>query len=289
MSERQPAPGWGHLGNGLYANPVLPGDYSDPDVIRVGDDYWMITSTFQYSPGMAILHSRDLISWRHVGAAVRDVGVLGPEYRWDRMARCNGPDREREPNQGALVDHADGSWSLVTHHGRGGYADGRPVSVVPLQWTDGWPVVGMADAPGTMLWRASGSTATICVHTDGFADQQSAGFGVLCQRSSAITVTGSGALATTGEHPATGPTVGSGPIWLRLVVDDRNYITYAYSTDGITFEPVGNTDLASWSDYRGTRLALFTTAPTDNAGTARFTAFRYRIRQNHLIMPPGEL
>ncbi|TCM50470.1 glycosyl hydrolase family 43 [Kribbella sp. VKM Ac-2568] len=49
----------------------------------------MITSTFQYSPGMAILHSRDLVSWRHVGAAVPDIGVLGPEYRSDRMERYN--------------------------------------------------------------------------------------------------------------------------------------------------------------------------------------------------------
>ena len=81
--------GWGQLGDGTYANPVLAGDYSDPDVIRVGEDYWMITSTFQYSPGMAVLHSRDLISWRHVGACVPDVTALGPAYRWDRMERYN--------------------------------------------------------------------------------------------------------------------------------------------------------------------------------------------------------
>ncbi|WP_218921050.1 hypothetical protein [Massilia putida] len=44
---------WGDLGNGRYRNPVLPADYSDLDAIRVGDDYYAISSTFQFSPGMA--------------------------------------------------------------------------------------------------------------------------------------------------------------------------------------------------------------------------------------------
>ena len=48
---------WGDQGDGTYINPILPGDFSDPDVIRVGTDYYLITSSFQYSPGMAIMHS----------------------------------------------------------------------------------------------------------------------------------------------------------------------------------------------------------------------------------------
>ncbi|WP_170284728.1 glycoside hydrolase 43 family protein [Kribbella amoyensis] len=521
--------GWGLLGDGIYANPVLPGDYSDPDVIRVGDDYWMITSTFQYSPGMAVLHSRDLISWRHVGAVLPDVSELGPAYRWNRMERYNlgiyagslrfhagrywvhfttldegifvttaehpagpwtplhclsdeagwddpcplwdndgrawlvasspghgrwitqlipmspdgrsidlaartviddfhtsegnkihridgryyvlhnevrgdgnrvlvimraealtgpwekrlllqgeGPDREREPNQGALVDHPDGSWSLVTHHGRGGYAEGRPISVLPVEWKDGWPVVNPAD-PGRMLWRAelpvladraadhepggrgpvegslelapelesapelaldedfdgevlgpewewnhaprpgsweiadglvlrasrplrpgelraipstltrrmlgtNGSTATVRVGTDRLGDGQSAGLGMLCRDSSSITVCRDGdvlGLATSGEHDATGPTIDVGPVWLRLVIDARGYVTYAFSLDGETYQPVGNTDSVSWSDYRGARIALFSTGPADDVGAARFDGFRYRVEPRH--------
>jgi beta-xylosidase len=76
---------WGDLGNGRYRNPVLPADYSDLDAIRVGDDYYAISSTFQFSPGMAVLHSRDLVNWRTVGHAVPDLTAISPELDWNRM------------------------------------------------------------------------------------------------------------------------------------------------------------------------------------------------------------
>lgn len=57
------------LGNGKYKNPVLYADYSDPDVIRVGDDYYMTASSFTYVPALPILHSKDLINWSIVNYA----------------------------------------------------------------------------------------------------------------------------------------------------------------------------------------------------------------------------
>ena len=54
------------LGNGKYKNPVLYADYSDPDVIRVGDDYWLTASSFNHMPGLPILHSTDLVNWELV-------------------------------------------------------------------------------------------------------------------------------------------------------------------------------------------------------------------------------
>jgi beta-xylosidase len=51
------------LGNGTYQNPVLHADYSDPDAIRVGDDFWLVSSSFNHAPGLPILHSRDLVNW----------------------------------------------------------------------------------------------------------------------------------------------------------------------------------------------------------------------------------
>ena len=45
-------------GDGTYINPILHLDYSDPDVIRVGDDYFMTASSFQCTPGLPILHSK---------------------------------------------------------------------------------------------------------------------------------------------------------------------------------------------------------------------------------------
>lgn len=46
-----------------YKNPILYADYSDPDVIRVGEDYYMVASSFTYFPGVPLLHSRDLVHW----------------------------------------------------------------------------------------------------------------------------------------------------------------------------------------------------------------------------------
>jgi len=52
---------------GCYTNPVLPGFYPDPSLVRVGEDYYLVNSTFQYFPAIAISHSRDLVHWRQIG------------------------------------------------------------------------------------------------------------------------------------------------------------------------------------------------------------------------------
>jgi len=57
-------------GRGSYKNPVLYADYSDPDVCRVGDDYYMTASSFSCMPGLPILHSKDMVNWRLIGHAV---------------------------------------------------------------------------------------------------------------------------------------------------------------------------------------------------------------------------
>jgi len=69
-SERSSAPWQPDLCDGSYQNPVLCADYSDPDAIRVGDDYWLISSSFCHAPGLPILHSRDLVNWRLVNHAL---------------------------------------------------------------------------------------------------------------------------------------------------------------------------------------------------------------------------
>jgi beta-xylosidase len=57
-------------GNGTYKNPVINADYSDPDAIRVGDDYYMVSSSFTHIPGLPILHSKDLVNWTLIGHAL---------------------------------------------------------------------------------------------------------------------------------------------------------------------------------------------------------------------------
>jgi len=77
-----------------YRNPVLFADYSDPDVVRAGDDYYMTSSSFQVVPGLPILHSRDLVSWTLVGHAA---------------ARLPSPDFDR-------AQHGNGIWAPSLRH-----------------------------------------------------------------------------------------------------------------------------------------------------------------------------
>lgn len=50
-----------------FLNPILPGFYPDPSICRVGDDYYLVTSTFAYFPGVPIFHSKDLVHWKQIG------------------------------------------------------------------------------------------------------------------------------------------------------------------------------------------------------------------------------
>ena len=78
---------WGDQRDGTFVNPVIPADYSDIDVIKVGDNYYAISSTFQYSPGVVILHSKDLVNWQTIGHAVNDLTSISPELNWNKMNR----------------------------------------------------------------------------------------------------------------------------------------------------------------------------------------------------------
>lgn len=299
---------WGDQNNGNYVNPVIPADYSDLDVIRVGNNYYAISSTMQFSPGMVVLHSVDLVNWQIIGHVVNDLTRISPELNWDKMNRygrgiwagsiryykkkfwvyfgtpdegffmssaanpagpweplhqlwgvsgwddccsfCDddgqlyfiatnfaldpgnnkeynihlfkmtpdgrqlimesdtiiyqskgseankiykingfyyhyfsevnaggqrqimmgrsksilGPyiikqlnrvdkEKDREPNQGGLVEVDKDRWYFLTHHGRGDW-EGRPASLLPVTWVNDWPIIGKveADTIGEMVW-----------------------------------------------------------------------------------------------------------------------------------------
>jgi len=54
-------------GDGTFKNPIIYADYSDPDVIRAGDDFYLVASSFNCSPGLPVLHSKDLVNWTILG------------------------------------------------------------------------------------------------------------------------------------------------------------------------------------------------------------------------------
>ena len=57
-------------GDGTYKNPIIHSDYSDPDVTRAGDDYYMTSSSFNAAPGLPILHSKDMVNWELINYAL---------------------------------------------------------------------------------------------------------------------------------------------------------------------------------------------------------------------------
>lgn len=59
-----------------YSNPVIPGFYPDPSICRVNEDYYLVTSTFDYFPGVPVFHSRDLVHWHQIGHCLTRPGQL---------------------------------------------------------------------------------------------------------------------------------------------------------------------------------------------------------------------
>lgn len=78
-----------------FKNPILPGCYPDPSICRAGEDYYLVTSTFEYFPGVPIFHSKDLIHWRQIGHVLDrpsqlnlnetpcSKGIYAPTIRYD--------------------------------------------------------------------------------------------------------------------------------------------------------------------------------------------------------------
>lgn len=73
------------VGPTQYRNPVVAGFYPDPSAIRVGDDFYLVNSTFGYFPGLPVFHSRDLVSWRQIGNAIDRADQI--DYGNDELTR----------------------------------------------------------------------------------------------------------------------------------------------------------------------------------------------------------
>ncbi|MUT67492.1 glycoside hydrolase family 43 protein [Paenibacillus sp. NEAU-GSW1] len=86
-----------------YRNPVLPGFYPDPSAIRVGDDYYLATSTFEYFPGVPLFHSKDLVSWKQIG------NVLTRSSQVDMLSR-----KSSEGIYAPVLRHHEGVFYLIT-------------------------------------------------------------------------------------------------------------------------------------------------------------------------------
>lgn len=115
-----------------YTNPVLYADYSDPDVIRVGSDFYMIASSFTYLPGVPLLHSKDLVHWELINNCVQALPF----------------EKYRKPS------HGSGTWAPALR-----YHNGQFIAFIPLV-DEGIMIARSSDPYGTfelnMLCEAKG-------------------------------------------------------------------------------------------------------------------------------------
>ncbi|MCW3794966.1 glycoside hydrolase 43 family protein [Paenibacillus sp. LS1] len=127
-------------GDGTYRNPILHADYSDPDVIRVGDDFYMTASSFSHTPGLPILHSKDLVNWRLVRYAIDRLDLPGYDVPlhgkgvWAPSIRYHDGKYWiffSTPDEGIFMttaDHPEGEWSpLHLVHEVKGWIDPCPL------------------------------------------------------------------------------------------------------------------------------------------------------------------
>src|SRR6478609_8956945 len=124
-----------------YPNPAISGFYPDPSVVKVGDDYYLANSTFEYLPGIPVLHSTDLVSWELVGHVVERPGQLASD---------NSP-----TNGGAwapTIRHRDGVFYVVVTD-----AMGRGMLIFTATdpagpWSDGTLVDGIHGIDPDLAW-----------------------------------------------------------------------------------------------------------------------------------------
>ena len=84
-----------------YQNPILCADYSDPDIVRVGDDFFMVSSSFNHMPALPILHSTDLVSWKIINHVFNALPLAGfHEYQ---------PGKGRDVDRHAPATKAEGA------------------------------------------------------------------------------------------------------------------------------------------------------------------------------------
>ncbi len=176
---------WGDQYDGTYRNPIIPADYSDIDCIRVEDDFYAISSTFQFSPGMVILHSTDLVNWNICGYAINDLTQISPELNWTHMNRY-----ARGVWAGTLRYHAGRFYLFFGTPDEGYFMTSAPEPEGPWE-----PLHQLLDEPGwddcSALWDENGESCFVGTH---FADGYKTYFfkmtpdGKSIDRSSAILV-----------------------------------------------------------------------------------------------------
>ncbi|MFE2988510.1 glycoside hydrolase family 43 protein [Streptomyces sp. NPDC059262] len=130
------------------ANPIIPGFHPDPSICRVGDDYYLACSSFEYFPGIPIFHSRDLVHWTQIG------NVL------DRSEQLRLP--ASMPSSGGIYaptlrHHGGRFWLIVTNCAEGGGNLIVTATDPAGPWSDPIPAPGVPGIDPDLAWDEDGT------------------------------------------------------------------------------------------------------------------------------------
>ena len=116
-----------------YKNPIIKGFHPDPSICRVGEDYYLVTSSFEYFPGIPVFHSKDLVNWTQIGNCaaraeefpleqVKDSGgIWAPTIRWNQGTFYVTATLEQYGNFIVSAQDPAGEWSSPVWVPVGGY------------------------------------------------------------------------------------------------------------------------------------------------------------------------
>ncbi|MFE2407221.1 glycoside hydrolase family 43 protein [Kitasatospora sp. NPDC059408] len=132
---------------GTASNPVIPGFHPDPSVCRVGDDYYLVCSSFEYFPGIPVFHSRDLVNWTQIGNALDRPSQLHLAPEVPSSAGIYAP----------TLRHHDGRfWLIVTIVGGGGNVIVTATDPAG-PWSDPVPAPGVPGIDPDLAWDEDGT------------------------------------------------------------------------------------------------------------------------------------
>lgn len=129
-------------------HPVIPGFHPDPSVCRVGDDYYLACSSFEYVPGVPLFHSRDLVHWRQIGNVLDRPGQLRLPWDTPSSAGIYAP----------TLRHRDGRFWLITTNVSEGGGNLLVCATDPAgPWSDPVPLPGVPGIDPDLAWDEDGA------------------------------------------------------------------------------------------------------------------------------------
>lgn len=121
------------LGYGKFINPILNGDFPDPDVIRVGDTYYMVSTTFYIFPGCTLLKSKDLVNWEYCANPLQQLADN------DNYNLLNGKNHYSQGQWAASLNYHNGKFYIYfISYGKNGEDEGKNVMLTATNPESTW-------------------------------------------------------------------------------------------------------------------------------------------------------